>query len=133
MVLPKDLKLNLTKYRDMRYGENPHQQSAFYVEGTDPGFIQLAGIELSHNNVGDANHAWNLVSEFREPTVAIIKHGNPSGMATRAKLADAFKLAYEADKVSAFGGIIAVNRQPDLEMVAATHVIFFELIVTAGY
>src|SRR3989344_5621442 len=133
MVLPKDLKLNLTKYRDMRYGENPHQQSAFYVEGADPGFEQLAGIELSHNNVGDSNHAWNLVSEFSEPTVAIIKHGNPSGLATRADIAEAFRLAYKADSISAYGGIIAVNQPPTVNMVAAMRGIFFELIVAPDF
>lgn len=131
--LPDNLKLNLKKYRDMRYGENPHQQSAFYTEGNEPGFEQLSGIELSHNNVGDSNHAWNLVSEFEDLTVAIIKHGNPSGLASRADVAEAFRLAYAADTVSAFGGIIAVNTPPSEQMVAAMHGIFFELIVAPDY
>lgn len=129
MDLPKELKVSLKKYRDLRYGENPHQKSAFYVDGDDPGFEQVAGIELSHNNLGDANHAWHLVCEFDEPTVAIIKHGNPSGICTRSDVAHAFRAAYEADKVSAFGGIVAVNREPTIEMVDAMHGIFFELIV----
>lgn len=134
LELPKNLLINLRKYKDMRYGENPHQKSAFYLEeGTSPGFEQLWGIELSHNNLGDANHAWRLVSEFDEPTVAIIKHGNPSGITSRDNLAEAFKMAFEADSVSAFGGIIAVNRPPTMEMVEAMHGIFFELIVAPGY
>src|SRR3990167_10195416 len=110
MDLPKDLKLTLKKYKDLRYGENPHQKSAFYLTDGDPGYEQLAGIELSHNNLGDANQAWRLVSEFNEPAVAIVKHGNPSGVAARSDLAAAYKLAFEADNVSAFGGIIASNK-----------------------
>jgi phosphoribosylaminoimidazolecarboxamide formyltransferase/IMP cyclohydrolase len=132
--LPADLVLKLKKYRGLRYGENPHQSSAFYLGNVgDPGYKQLAGIELSHNNLGDANHAWSLVCEFGDPTVAIIKHGNPSGIASRKKLEEAFRLAYEADSVSAFGGIIAVNRKPTVAMIEAMHKIFFELIVAPGF
>jgi len=133
MNLPKDLTLKLKKYKDLRYGENPHQKSAFYISDSNPGFEQVSGIELSHNNLGDANHAWRLVCEFSEPTVAIIKHGNPSGISSRNDVSAAFKLAYGADKVSAFGGIIAVNRSPTLAMVGAMHGIFFELIVASDY
>lgn len=133
MSLPKNLVLKLKKFRDMRYGENPHQRSAFFLQDGDPGYQQLAGIELSHNNLGDANHAWRLVSEFNDPTVAIIKHGNPCGLASRKNLEEAFRLAYEADKVSAFGGIIAVNRSPTLVMIEKMRGIFFELIVAPNY
>lgn len=133
LSLPKDLTLRLKKYRDMRYGENPHQKSAFYIGDSDPGYRQLWGIDLSHNNLGDANHAWRLVSEFAEPTVAIIKHGNPSGIASRKNLDDAFWLAFQADTVSAFGGIIAVNRTPTMEMIEKMKGIFFELLVAPGY
>lgn len=132
-ILPKILKLNLSKYKDLRYGENPHQKSAFYLSDSDPGFEQVSGIELSHNNLGDANHAWHLVCEFNDPTVAIIKHGNPSGICSKDDVAEAFRLAYEADKVSAFGGIIAVNCEPTIAMVGAMHKIFFELIVAPDY
>jgi len=131
--LPKNLFLKLKKYKDMRYGENPHQKSAFYLTDSSPGYEQLAGIELSHNNLGDANHAWRLVLEFSEPTVAIIKHGNPSGIASRDDLKEAYQLAYAADCVSAFGGIIAVNRSPTLEMVQATKGVFYELIVAPDF
>src|SRR3989338_4186062 len=134
LYLPKELILKLKKFRDMRYGENPHQKSAFYLEDVkNPGYRQLAGIDLSHNNLGDANHAWRLVSEFEEPTVAIIKHGNPSGIASRTDLASAYSLAYEADSVSAFGGIIAVNKPPTLEMIEAMSGIFFELLVAPSF
>src|SRR3989338_482177 len=134
LYLPKELILKLKKFRDMRYGENPHQKSAFYLEDVkNPGYRQLAGIDLSHNNLGDANHAWRLVSEFEEPTVAIIKHGNPSGIASRTDLASAYSLAYEADTVSAFGGIIAVNKPPTLGMIEAMRGGFYELIISPDF
>lgn len=129
MKLPKLLSVSLKKYKDMRYGENPHQSSAYYIADSEPGYKQLGGIELSHNNLGDANHAWRLVLEFDEPTVAIIKHGNPSGIASRGNITEAYRLAYEADSVSAFGGIIAVNRALTLEMVEEAKSVFYELIV----
>lgn len=132
--LPDQLKFQLKKYRDMRYGENPHQTSAFFVEGnTGPGFKKLWGIDLSHNNIGDANHAWKLVCEFEEPTVAIIKHTNPSGIASRKKLEDAYVTAYNADPVSAYGGIIAVNKPPTMEMIGAMRGKFFELMIAPEY
>src|SRR3990172_7600007 len=133
LKLEKELNLKLKNFKDMRYGENPHQKSAFYLTDGDPGYEQLAGIELSHNNLGDANHAWRLVCEFSEPTVAIIKHGNPSGIATKSDLAQAYRLAHEADTVSAFGGIIAVNRPPTRQMIKAMEGLFFELIVAPDF
>lgn len=131
--LPNKLVLRLKKYRNLRYGENPHQKSAFYFHDGKSGYELLSGIELSHNNLGDANHAWRLVSEFEKPTVAIIKHGNPSGIATRLDLKEAFQMAYEADKKSAYGGIIAVNRPPTLAMIEKMHGKFFELIAAPRY
>lgn len=133
LTLPKNLTLKLHKYRDMRYGENPHQKSAFYLTDSEPGYHQILGIELSHNNLGDANHAWRLVSEFDEPTVAIVKHGNPSGITSRDDLAEAFKMAFGADPVSAYGGIVATNCAPTLSMVEAMHGIFFELLVAPDF
>ena len=131
--LPEKLLLRLKKYKDLRYGENPHQKSAFYLFDGKPGYEQLWGIALSHNNLGDANQAWRLVSEFEKPTVAIIKHGNPSGITTRSDLAEAFKIAYKADPVSAFGGIIAVNQPPTMGMIEEMHGKFFELMVAPDY
>lgn len=134
LALPKQLNIKLHKYADLRYGENPHQKSAFYLEDPkNPGYQLLSGIPLSHNNLGDANHAWRLVCDFEKPTVAIIKHGNPSGIASRNNLAHAFSHAYGADKVSAFGGIIAVNEPPSLEMVEKMRGIFFELLVAPSF
>lgn len=132
--LPKTLTIKLHKYADLRYGENPHQTSAFYLENPkNPGYELLSGIPLSHNNLGDANHAWRLVCDFVKPTVAIIKHGNPSGIASRNNLSHAFGHAYNADNVSAFGGIIAVNEPPTLEMIEKMKGIFFELLVAPDY
>ena len=131
--LPEELILKLRKYKDMHYGENPHQKSAFYIEDSLPGYEQLSGAELSHNNLGDANHAWRLVLEFSEPTVAIIKHGNPTGIATRADLEEAYRLAYVADTISPFGGIISVNRSPTLAMVRAMRDVFYVLIVAPRF
>lgn len=131
--LPQDLTLKLKKYKDMRYGENPHQKSAFYLTDAKPGFEQLWGIELSHNNLGDSNHAWRLVCDFSEPTVAVIKHGNPSGITSDSDLARAFQGAFDADRVSAFGGIVAVNRPVTVAMIEKMHGIFFELLVAPEY
>jgi len=131
--LPENLNLKLKKYKDMLYGENPHQKSAFYLSDTVPGYEQLCGAELSHNNLGDANHAWRLVLEFSEPTVAIIKHGNPTGIATRVDLEEAYRLAYIADTISPFGGIISVNRPPTLKMVEAMRDVFYVLIVAPDF
>lgn len=132
--LPQDLIVKLHKFTDLRYGENPHQKSAFYLEDPkNPGFELLWGIPLSHNNLGDANHAWRLVSDFEKPTVAIIKHGNPCGITSRDNLVEAFKVAFAADSVSAFGGIIALNRPPTVEMVEAMKGIFFELLVAPNF
>ncbi len=132
--LPKELVLKLHKNLELRYGENPHQQSGFYLEDPkNPGFELLWGIALSHNNLGDANHAWRLVCDFEKPTVAIIKHGNPCGITSRDNVADAFAKAYDADSVSAFGGIIALNRPPTIAMVEKMKGIFFELMVAPDF
>jgi len=133
MNIKKDLGLKLSKFRDLRYGENPHQNSAFFVDGAKSGFAQLWGIELSHNNIADAHQAWKLVSEFEEPTLAIVKHANSCGLASRKNLVEAFELAFSADTISAFGGIIALNVPPTLELIEAMRGKFFELIVAPGY
>ena len=131
--LPRKLILSLYKFKNLRYGENPHQKSAYYLQDRDPGYRQLAGIALSHNNLGDANHAWRLVLEFSEPTVAIIKHGNPTGIASRKNLAEAYKFAYSADTISPFGGIISVNRLPTMDLIRAMNGVFYELIVAPDF
>ena len=116
----------------LRYGENPHQSAAFYVTGDRPGVataLQMQGKELSYNNLADTDAAIECVAEFQAPTVAIIKHTNPCGVASAATLAEAWDLAFRCDPVSPFGGIVAVNRTldgPAAEKIAA---ILTEVIV----
>lgn len=111
------LQLQMTRQQTMRYGENPHQQAAFYrEEGTRFGIAateQLQGKELSYNNVADADAALECVAAFDEPTCVIVKHANPCGVATAQTAAQAYELAYSTDPASAFGGIIAFNRPVD--------------------
>ena len=120
----------------LRYGENPHQQAALYASAgpAAPGIgqaEQLQGKDLSYNNINDANAALELVAEFRDgpPTVVIVKHANPCGVATGETLAEAWKGALECDSVSAFGGIVAVNRPLDAPTAEAITAIFTEVVV----
>jgi phosphoribosylaminoimidazolecarboxamide formyltransferase / IMP cyclohydrolase len=113
------LTLSYQRKMRLRYGENPHQDAAFYVDrASSSGGIGRAtirhGKELSFNNILDLESAWNLVSEFQEPAVVVVKHNNPCGAAVAAALAQAFDRAYAGDPVSAFGGILAFNRPVDL-------------------
>ena len=121
---------------ELRYGENPHQQAALYIpEGPVGSGLATArrvqGKELSYNNLNDANAALELVSEFRtsDPTVVIVKHANPCGVATRETLIDAWREALACDSVSAFGGIVAANRPLDAETAEAITQIFTEVVV----
>ncbi len=101
----------------LKYGENEHQKAAFYRLGPDPGglggALQLQGKELGFNNIQDASAAFQLVRDFTAPTAAIVKHMNPCGLAVAGDIETAYRLAYECDRVSAFGGIVAVNRPLD--------------------
>jgi len=103
--------------QQLKYGENEHQQAAFYRYGPDPGGLggarQLQGKELGFNNIQDASAAFQLVSDYASPAAAIIKHTNPCGLAVAGSISDAYRLAYECDTVSAFGGVVAVNRPLD--------------------
>jgi phosphoribosylaminoimidazolecarboxamide formyltransferase/IMP cyclohydrolase len=105
-----------TLRQTLRYGENPHQAAGFYVNAARPGVAtarQVQGKELSYNNLNDTDAAFECVAEFDAPTVAIIKHANPCGVASAATLAEAWDLAFRCDPVSPFGGIVAVNRRLD--------------------
>ncbi len=117
----------------MRYGENPHQSAAFYRTADDrPGVAtasQLQGKELSYNNLNDTDAAFELVAEFSEPAVAIIKHANPCGVAIGNSLSDAYNRALKCDPVSAFGGIIAVNRELDADAAKEMAELFLEVII----
>ncbi len=117
-LFPAQNNSNFIKVMDLRYGENPHQQGAFYrdlwpVPGTLATFSQLQGKELSFNNLSDADAAWECVRQFEAPACVIVKHANPCGAAQGAACGDAYELAYATDPTSAFGGIIAFNTRLD--------------------
>ena len=137
-ALPSRLTISLDKVAGLRYGENPHQSGALYAaSGTTPGGIagaeQLHGRELSYNNLMDADAAWRTVSDFSEPTVAVVKHNNPCGLASRSSVVEAYRQAYEGDTVSAFGGIVAFNRPVDAASAEAMDPIFYEVVIAPGY
>jgi phosphoribosylaminoimidazolecarboxamide formyltransferase/IMP cyclohydrolase len=116
----------------LRYGENPHQKAAFYVNGARPGVataVQVQGKELSYNNLNDTDAAFECVAEFDAPTVAIIKHANPCGVASAGSLVEAWDSALRCDPVSAFGGIVAVNRGLDAAAASKIAAIFTEVII----
>jgi phosphoribosylaminoimidazolecarboxamide formyltransferase/IMP cyclohydrolase len=137
-VFPSRLTMVVEKKADLRYGENPHQSGAFYTDpahagGSISAAHQIAGKDLSFNNLLDLDAAWTIASDFKTPTVAIVKHGNPCGLASVVDLAEAFRLALEGDSVSAYGGIIGANRMVDEATARAIRPGFFEAIVAPGY
>jgi phosphoribosylaminoimidazolecarboxamide formyltransferase/IMP cyclohydrolase len=136
--LPDKLTLSLKKVAVLRYGENPHQQGGLYVLGDGPtggvaGARQLHGREVSFNNLMDADAAWRTVSDFAEPTAAVVKHANPCGLASHEDQAEAYRRAYEGDSVSAFGGIVGYNRTVTAATAAAMGPVFYEVVVAPGY
>lgn len=136
--LPETLTMTFEKVQDMRYGENPHQKAAFYREvgkqvGSLVDAVQLNGKELSFNNINDTNGALELLKEFKEPTVVACKHGNPCGVGSADTIMEAWTKAYEADKVSIFGGIVTVNREVTKELATEMQKIFLEVIVAPSY
>jgi phosphoribosylaminoimidazolecarboxamide formyltransferase/IMP cyclohydrolase len=133
---PQTLRLSFGKAMNLRYGENPHQRAALYSDGSGKGVAnarQLQGKELSFNNIVDLEAAWELAQEFEEPVCAIIKHTNPCGTATGATLAEAYARALECDPVSAFGGVIGVNRPLDRETATAMAKLFLEVIAAPRF
>jgi phosphoribosylaminoimidazolecarboxamide formyltransferase/IMP cyclohydrolase len=133
---PAVLKFGLNKAMDLRYGENPHQRAAMYSDGTGLGVAngkQLQGKELSFNNIVDLQAAWDLAQEFEETACAIIKHTNPSGCSTGKTLLEAYMRAKETDPVSAFGGVIGVNRIIDGAAAEEIAKLFVEAIAAPGY
>jgi phosphoribosylaminoimidazolecarboxamide formyltransferase/IMP cyclohydrolase len=130
--LPDTFTLSLPKAQALRYGENPHQQAALYGDFSRY-FQQLHGKELSYNNILDLTAAAELVAEFDDPTVAILKHTNPCGVGSAPTLKQAWDLAYETDKQAPFGGIIAVNRPLDAGIATAIAEIFSEVIVAPEF
>lgn len=135
-ALPQTLRVNMPLAMPLRYGENPHQRAALYANGSKTGIAgaeQLQGKELSFNNLVDLDACWALAQEFPEPTVAIIKHTNPCGAATGQTVREAYEKALSADPVSAFGGVIGINRTVDAEAAAAIAKLFAEAIAAPDY
>ncbi|MGE5589626.1 MAG: bifunctional phosphoribosylaminoimidazolecarboxamide formyltransferase/IMP cyclohydrolase, partial [Bacillota bacterium] len=137
-VLPHRLSLQFVKAQGLRYGENPHQAGAFYREDAPPpasiaAARQLHGKELSFNNINDADGALELVKEFGPPTAVAVKHTNPCGVASAATLADAYRLAHDADPVSIFGGIVALNRPCDGDTAREIAKIFVEIVIAPAF
>ncbi|MCW1928332.1 bifunctional phosphoribosylaminoimidazolecarboxamide formyltransferase/IMP cyclohydrolase [Bhargavaea beijingensis] len=135
---PESVTMTYELTQPLRYGENPHQKAAFYSRPLGGKFSiaraeQLHGKELSYNNIQDANAAIGIVREFSEPAAVAVKHMNPCGVGTASTLSDAFKAAYEADPVSIFGGIIALNREVDAATAEQLAGIFLEIIIAPGY
>ncbi len=133
---PARLQLDLIKIADLRYGENPHQRAAMYSDGSGTGIAngtQLQGKELSYNNIVDLQAAWDLAQEFDEPACAIIKHTNPAGASTGATLREAYLKSLETDPVSAFGGVIGVNRVIDGAAAEEIAKLFVEAIAAPGF
>lgn len=132
--LPVTLTMTFEKVQDMRYGENPHQMAAFYREvgkkiGSITDAVQLHGKELSFNNINDTNGALELLKEFDEPTVVACKHGNPCGVGSAKTIEEAFDKAFQADKVSIFGGIVVLNRRLTSEIAEKMKDIFLEVVM----
>lgn len=135
-ALPEFQMIELAKATDLRYGENPHQRAALYSTGESGGIAgaeQLHGKEMSFNNYVDAEAAWNLVQDFSELAVAIIKHTNPSGIGIGATNEEAYRRALSTDPVSAFGGIVAFNRQLDAVAAASVNEIFTEVVIAPDF
>ncbi|HTT12523.1 MAG TPA: bifunctional phosphoribosylaminoimidazolecarboxamide formyltransferase/IMP cyclohydrolase [Burkholderiaceae bacterium] len=138
LAFPQTLTRQWEKVQDMRYGENPHQGAAFYREydvgaGLLAGYAQLQGKELSYNNIGDADAAWECVRTFDMPACVIVKHANPCGVAIAASPDAAYEKAFATDPTSAFGGIIAFNRTVDLACAKAIARQFVEVVIAPDF
>ncbi|HTZ60486.1 MAG TPA: bifunctional phosphoribosylaminoimidazolecarboxamide formyltransferase/IMP cyclohydrolase [Acidobacteriaceae bacterium] len=133
---PQTLLIALSKTADLRYGENPHQGAALYTDGSNTGVAgarQLQGKELSYNNLVDLDAAWELVQEFEQPAVAIIKHSNPSGAAIGSSVVEAYQKALATDPVSAFGSVIGVNREVDDSLAEEMGKLFVEAVAAPSF
>jgi len=138
---PEDMTVALKKRYGLRYGENPHQPAAFYAEPVVGGVVdtgitwakQLGGKELSFNNILDADAAWGAATDFAAPTVAVIKHTNPCGLASHDDIAEAYRRAFTGDPVAAFGGIVASNRPVTLAMAEEMKPVFYEIVIAPEY
>ena len=137
-LVPERLTLSYNLQDSLRYGENPHQKAYHYVQDNNESYalqnaVQLHGKEMSYNNIQDASAALDILSEFDEITCIAVKHMNPCGVATGNSVFEAYSRAYEADPVSIFGGIVAVNGKVDKETAEKMHNIFLEIILATDY
>lgn len=137
-LVPEKLTLSYKLQDSLRYGENPHQKAYHYVQDNNESYAlqnaeQLHGKEMSYNNIQDASAALDILSEFDEITCVAVKHMNPCGVATGSSVFEAYSRAYEADPVSIFGGIVAVNGKVDKETAEKMHSIFLEIILATDY
>ena len=138
MVFPDILNLTFEKLQELRYGENPHQKGAFYRETflhetSVTNAKQLHGKELSYNNILDLDAAFELIKDFSEPTAAVIKHNNPCGVASRKTIEEAYTAAHEADPLSAFGCVVALNRPCNLKVAKYMKPLFIEAVIAPGF
>ena len=136
--MPPVLKMEFEKIQDLRYGENPHQRAAYYRDATPVPFSlasakQLQGKELSYNNILDLDAAWGLASEFAVPAAVIIKHTNPCGAAVANNIVSAYEEAHEADPISAFGGIIALNQSVNKEVAEKIIATYTEAVIAPKF
>lgn len=136
--LPEKIFLTFDEVQHLRYGENPHQEASFYREAKEVPFsvafsTQLQGKELSYNNIQDANAALNIVREFEQPFCVALKHNNPCGAGVGKDLEEAWTRAYEADKVSIYGGIVAMNRKLTKEVALKMKPIFLEIVMAPDF
>lgn len=137
-LFPEKLTMAFNRNSELRYGENPHQRGAFYNEvkntkGCLKNMVQLHGKDLSFNNINDTNGALKILKEFEEPTVVAVKHANPCGIGSGVDILDAYKKAYESDTESIFGGIIAANREIDIEIANQINKIFIEVVIAPSF
>ena len=135
---PEELTVGMVKAQELRYGENPHQDGAFYAGTLSrsvgiAGAKQLWGKELSFNNIADADAAWGAASDFEGPAVSVIKHMNPCGLASHEDLTEAYRRALAGDPVSAFGGIVACNRKIDCSTAEEISKVFYEIVIAPGF
>ncbi len=131
--LPARIQLDLHLAQRNRYGENPHQRGGFYAENGELPFVQLHGKEMSYNNWLDLDGSWRAAQDFAAPTVAIIKHGNPCGLASASDLATAYDKALASDSVSAFGSVVSVNRTLDVATAQKLRELFVEIVAAPDY
>ncbi|MFZ3577831.1 bifunctional phosphoribosylaminoimidazolecarboxamide formyltransferase/IMP cyclohydrolase [Virgibacillus sp. DJP39] len=135
---PDTYSVTYEKVQSLRYGENPHQEAAFYKQAKAVSFSlatanQLHGKELSYNNIQDANAALEIIAEYKEPTAVAVKHMNPCGIGVSDSIVNAFEKAYEADSISIFGGIVACNRPVDGNTATLLREIFLEIVIAPSF